>query len=97
MNSDKKDNMSVNTVSQIIKNEKDENTFNIKNNTTSISNKWNTTHELSKEQINEIEHHSKNYLSKANICKDINSLTYLNSFYSHSNNSLIVNYLYSVE
>ena len=34
MNSDKKDNMSVNTVSQIIKNEKDENTFNIKNNTT---------------------------------------------------------------
>lgn len=52
MKSDKKDNMSVNTVSQNIKNGKDENTFNIKNNTTSISNKWNTIHESSKEKIN---------------------------------------------
>ena len=77
MKSDKKDNMSVNTVSQNIENRKDENTFNIKNNTTSISNKWNETHESSKEKINEIEQNSKNYLSKANICKDINSLTYL--------------------
>ena len=77
MKSDKKDNMSVNTVSQNIENRKDENTFNIKNNTTSISNKWNATHESSKEKINEIEQNSKNYLSKANICKDINSLMYL--------------------
>jgi hypothetical protein len=34
MKSDKKDNMSVNTVPQNIENRKDENTFNIKNNTT---------------------------------------------------------------
>lgn len=55
--------MCVDTVSQNIKNEKEENTFNIKNNTTSIINEWNKEHESSKEKINEIEHNSKNYLS----------------------------------
>ena len=62
---------------------------------------WNKTQISSREKISEmmecLEHNSKNYPSKANICKGIGSSTCINTYNSQSSNSPIVNYYSPIE
>lgn len=56
-----------------------------------------TSREKISEMMECLEHNSKNYPSKANICKGIGSSTCINTYNSQSSNSPIVNYYSPIE